>query len=311
VRNTRLSPGTVGEPPGSPTPPPLVRDADKSLRDLLVFIHINKTAGSTVRYILRSSYGARHCDVEPWGAEWDETPFSSADLRRLRKIYPNLASIAGHRLTGNADLHENGTKFTFFTFLRDPLKMCASRFQYHVDHRKKKGLVFEEWIQRDWLRNAQTKRIAGTASAGDAIRIIQAKDMFVGLTERFDESMVLLKGLRVGDLNIGYTPVNVAKRDTLAQELLTKPSTRQALVDANQADLELYDYVQNELYPAFVRDFGPALGDAVAEHRSRAGQTFDRRNVALYRLKRHGLYRPVLHLYRWRGTGNVFGRVLG
>jgi hypothetical protein len=35
-------------------------------RRLLVFVHINKTAGTTLRYILRSSYGSRHCDVEPW-----------------------------------------------------------------------------------------------------------------------------------------------------------------------------------------------------------------------------------------------------
>ena len=35
-------------------------------RRVLVFIHINKTAGTTLRYILRSSYGTRHCDVEPW-----------------------------------------------------------------------------------------------------------------------------------------------------------------------------------------------------------------------------------------------------
>jgi hypothetical protein len=278
---------------------------------MLVFIHINKTAGSTVRYILRSSYGARHCDVEPWREEWDETPFSTSDLRRLRKIYPNLASIAGHRVTGYADLHENGTEFTFFTFLRDPLKLCASRFQYHVNHRKKKGLVFEEWIQRDWLRNAQTKRIAGTTSADDAIRIIQAKGMFVGLTERFDESMVLLKALRANDLNIGYRPVNVARNDDLARELLAKSSTRNALVEANQADLELYEYVQKELYPRFVRDFGPGLSDAVDEHRREARQRFDRRNVALYRLKRHGLYKPLLRLYRWRGTGKVLGRAFG
>ena len=39
-------------------------------RPLLVFVHINKTAGTTLRYILRSSYGARHCDVEPWHGAW-------------------------------------------------------------------------------------------------------------------------------------------------------------------------------------------------------------------------------------------------
>jgi hypothetical protein len=277
---------------------------------MLVFVHINKTAGSTVRYILRSSYGSRHCDVEPWRADWDEEPFSTADLRRLRRIYPRLASIAGHRVTGYADLHENGTEFTYFTVLRDPLKLCASRFQYHVN-RKKKGLVFEEWIQRDWLRNAQTKRIAGTTSADDAIRIIQAKGMFVGLTERFDESMVLLKALRANDLNIAYTPVNVARDDSLARELLAKTSTRQALMEANEADLELYEYVRTELYPRFVRDFGAGLDEAVAEYQGGAGRRFDRRKVASYRLKRHGLYRPILRLYRWRGTNRMLGKVLG
>jgi hypothetical protein len=278
---------------------------------MLVFVHINKTAGSTVRHILRSSYGARHCDVEPWHAPWSETPFSAADLRRLRRIYPSLASIAGHRITGHVDLDGAGEELRYFTVLRDPLKLCASRFQYHVDHRKKKHLVFEEWIQRDWLRDAQTKRIAGTADAGEAIRIIEAKEMFVGLTERFDESMVLLKSLLAGDLDISYTPVNVARRNTLAKELLDDERTRQALVEANQADLELYDWVSTELYPRLAREFGPGLDAAVADQQAKARRRFNRRNVALYRMKRHAMYGPALRLYRGRATGKVVERLLG
>src|SRR6476660_3942749 len=165
-------------------------------RRLLVFVHINKTAGTTMRYILRSTYGARHCDVEPWQGTQNGTPFSSEDLRRLRMVYPDLASIAGHRVVGYVELEEDRTDVRYFTFLRDPVRMCASRFQYHVDHGRKQGLVFEECIQRDWLRDAQTKRIAGTASVDDAIRVIKDRAMFVGLTERFDQSIVLLKGLR-------------------------------------------------------------------------------------------------------------------
>ncbi len=116
---------------------------------MLVFVHINKTAGSTVRYILRSSFGVRHCEVEPWHAQWADPPFSSDDLPRLRKVYPQLESIAGHRVTGYIDLYEKDTKFDYFTFLRDPVKTCASRFQYNIQYRKKKDLVFEEWIQKD------------------------------------------------------------------------------------------------------------------------------------------------------------------
>ncbi len=277
---------------------------------MLVFVHINKTAGSTVRYILRSSYGSRHCDVEPWHSGRDDPPFSTQDLRLLRRIYPRLASIAGHRVTGYTELSEPGTEFAYFTFLRDPLKLCASRFQYHIDHRKKTHLVFEEWIQQDWLRNAQTQRIAGTQNVDDAIGVIREREMFVGLTERFDESMVLLKALRAGDLDLGYSPVNVAKKRSIASTLLEDDRSREALLDANGADLALYEYVARELYPSFEREFGDGLADAVAAYRRDRRQSFDRRKLTVSRVKRHGLYRPLLRLYRSRGTGRALERLL-
>jgi hypothetical protein len=277
---------------------------------LLVFVHINKTAGTTVRYILRSSYGARHCDVEPWENAWSDRPFSTQDLLRVRRIYPRLLSIAGHRITGHEDLRAPGIQFKYFTFLRDPVSMCASRFQYQIGHRKKKHLVFEEWIQSDWVRNAQTRRIAGTPSASDAISIIDSREMFVGLTECFDESMVLLKALRVPDLDIRYARVNVAKSSTVAKELLSNAATRQMIVDANQADLELYEYVRQDLHPVFRREYGASLDDAVAQYRSTAQPKFNRRNLLLCRLKQYALHRSMLRLYRAKRTRTMVERVL-
>jgi hypothetical protein len=52
--------------------------------------------GSTVRYMLPSSYGARHCDVEPWHAASEDPPCSAEDLRRVRTISPRWDRIAGH-----------------------------------------------------------------------------------------------------------------------------------------------------------------------------------------------------------------------
>jgi hypothetical protein len=72
--------------------------------------------------------------------------------------------------------------------------------------------------------------------------------MFVGLTERFDESMVLLRALVAPDLDIRYERANVAKSSRIAKELLSDPVTRQMIVEANQGDLELYEYVLRELY---------------------------------------------------------------
>ena len=265
---------------------------------MLVFIHINKTAGSTVRYILRSTFGVNHCEVEPWHAPWIDPPFSSQDLQRLRKIYPRLKSIAGHRVTGYVDLQENGTEFKFFSFMRDPLKTCASRFQYNIQYRKKKELVFEEWIQKDWTRNRQTKTFAGAADVKKAIRIIKDKKIFIGLTERFDESMLLLKALMAKNLNISYQPVNVARKNSIAEGLLSNESTRQMLIDANQADLELYDFVKKELYPAFQREYGLNLEADVASYHNNRDKNFNSRNITLSRMKQYLIYRPMLYLYR-------------
>ncbi len=271
---------------------------------MLTFIHINKTAGRTLRYILRSSFGLRHCEVEPWHAAWTGPPFSAQDLRRLRKVYPHLESIAGHRVTGYADLDENGAPLEYFTFMRDPLKTCASRFQYNVQYRGKKGLVFEEWIQKDWTRNHQTKMIAGTAEVAAAIRILQSKRVFVGLTERFDESLVLLKALVCNRLDLSYEPINVSRANAIARGLLSNEQTRQLLVEANQADLELYDFVSKDLFPTFRREYGASLDADVATYQRTRRSSFDKLNLTLSRLKQFLVYKPLLYLNR-RGLAVV------
>ena len=265
---------------------------------MLVFIHINKTAGRSVRYILRSSYGLRHCEVEPWHAPWTDPPFSSQDLHHLRRYYPRLDSIAGHRVTGHVELHENGTVFKYFTFMREPIKTCASRFQYNVQYRGKTDLVFEEWIQKDWTRNSQTKMIAGVDDVNKAIQIIHDKNIFVGQTERFDESMVLVKERMANDLNISYRRVNVARDNSIAENLLTNSKTRQLLEDSQQVDIELYKYVRQELYPVYQREYGPSLEDDVIAFQQTRENKFNSLNLTLSRSKQYLLYKPLLYLYR-------------
>ena len=264
---------------------------------MLVFIHINKTAGSTIRYILRSTYGLHHCEVEPCSAR-SGVPFTTQDLQCLRKLYPRLESIAGHSLTGYVDLKKNGAELRYFTFLRDPLKTCASRFQYNIQYRGKKDLIFEDWIQQEWTRNAQTKRIANVSDVNEAIRIIREKNIFVGLADRFDESMLMLKRLMAPDLNIAYRRVNVASDNTLAKNLLSDSKTRQMLVEANQADIEFYNYAKNEIYPSFQQTYGSSLEVDVANYHQVQGNNFNTINLTLSRLKQYVFYRPMLYFNR-------------
>lgn len=265
---------------------------------MLVFVHMHKTGGTTVSHILRSSYGLRHCQVEPRHARWSGPHFSADDLQFVRKFYPSLKSIAGHRVAAYVDLQQKDTELRYFTLMRDPIKLCASRFQYKVNVSKKENLDFEEWIQRDWPRNHQTKWIAGVDDVSEAIRIIKEKNIFVGLTERFDESMVMLKAFLANDLNISYKRVNVARDKSLAQTLLATESTRQMLIDAQRADQELYDYVKNQLYPSFQREYGPSLETDVAHYRQIQSNSFNYVNLTLSRLKHYVLYTPLLYLNR-------------
>ncbi len=126
----------------------------------------------------------------------------------------------------------------------------------------------------------------------------EEKDIFVGLMERFDESMVLLKALRANNLNISYRLVNVARKNSLAENLLSAESTRQMLIEANQADLELYNFARKELYPSFQREYGSQLEKDVSDYQQNRDKNFNMWNLTLSRLKQYLIYRPLLSLYR-------------
>ncbi len=265
---------------------------------MLVHIHQNKTGGSTVNHVLRSSYGTRHCAVEPWHPNiWEDPPFTNDDLDRIRRLYPRLRSIAGHRVVGYQDLEPRGEEIEYFSLIRDPVKASASSFQ-HKKQISGKPDEFDQWIQQDWTRNRQTKMIAGVEDVNEAIRIIEKKNIFVGLTEHFDESLVLLKALVAPDLNISYRKVNVAPRRTIADDLLSTQRTLDILHEAHQVDLELWNYVRNELFPSYRQEFGPSLETAVEEYTRTLPGKFNEFNVAASRLKVHLVYRPLRFLSR-------------
>lgn len=264
---------------------------------LLVHVHISRTGGSTLNHILRSSYGVRHCPVEPWDSRWGPDPFSREDLRKLRRIYPNLRSIAGHRIFGYVDLEDAGIGADYFAIMRDPVRAVASRFQRKVDHADKGSDEFEAWIQKDWTRNRHVKAIGGTDDVGDAIKVIRDNRLFMGLTERYDETVVLLKKLLAPDLNISYKPVNVASKKTVAKELLSDDRLRGMIEESQSADLELFRYVKDVLWPEYLEAYGEGF-EADVERFAASPGTFNNLNILLSRLKAHGVYRPALYLHR-------------
>ncbi len=228
-------------------------------RATVIFLHVGKTAGATMRRALRREFR---------DAEVMELKASSVESGRLRRdgaldhfaalpegdrARPRL--IMGHMTFG---LHEAIPRpATYITLLREPLRLISSQYHHvqrhegHLLHGEAKAYPDLASYVRSGISlemdNSQTRAFAGdtTTPFGGCTRemLEQAKanleDAFavVGLTERFDESLVLMQ--RAFDWHkLRYVPVNIdpnrGRREAPSEEDL-------AMVrDQNALDLELY-----------------------------------------------------------------------
>ncbi|MBA3690610.1 MAG: sulfotransferase family 2 domain-containing protein [Actinobacteria bacterium] len=245
----------------------------------IIFLHIGKTAGSTLRKVLhrnvprdqillvqtpqrRDTYRPRRESTIDAFASMPETTRSRARL------------VEGHVIFGIHRFVPGPS--TYITVLRDPVALAVSQYRYVVrtpGHRLHDIVMSEAMGLEDYVRsgislemdNSQTRAISGDVSApfggcsqamlDAATQHIDEHFSVVGLTERFDESLVLM-GRTFGWKRLAYLPVKVApkSREPISEEV------RGLLEEQNRFDLALYRYagrrfereVQN--LPAFEAD---------------------------------------------------------
>jgi hypothetical protein len=225
---------------------------------VFAFIHIPKTAGSTISSILRQSYRTKHCDIR-LGNDFAEPVLTASTLRRTRMIHWRLKSIAGHGVVPYSDLETLCPDLRYYTFVREPLSRCASEYQFLV---QRDGLTasFDEWIASDAARNRITKKLGGTDDSASAIEVLRRRVDYVGVVERFNESLVMWqRWCGDPDLEIRHRPKNVMRQTSIKDNLLRDPVSHSALLAANQEDLEVYRYVLQEILPKQLSQYGPAL----------------------------------------------------
>ncbi|BBI31624.1 hypothetical protein KCTCHS21_10230 [Cohnella abietis] len=220
----------------------------KSIQPTLFYIHIPKTAGSSMYQILHQVYGCQLGVVaDPDTTIWDTI---------LAQPDHGLACIFGHYWFG---LHHSSVlPFEYATMMRDPVEAILSYYYYiarqpsHWLYGHALSLSIEDFFDLPeevvgmFFRDYQTASILGSSSVSvkKAKQQINSFYPIVGITEMFHESVYMLKKrygwgpLQVYSVNV--TP-NRPTREGLAPKVIKQI---EALVSH---DIQVYAFAKKRL----------------------------------------------------------------
>lgn len=269
---------------------------------MYAFIHIPKTGGSTLRHMLRVGYGAGHCDIRAsQAARHDQTQMiQPGDLKRVRRAYPNLDGICGHRVTACHALDSAEPGLRYFTLLREPRARFLSHFSHWVRDRNRKGSRrdFLEFCSYPIHANLQSRLIGGTDDPADSIERMESLKIFVGLTEQFDTSVVLLRSWLGDDkLPPAYRSKNTGKRQS---GLEIDASLESHINQQNAADIAVYQFARDVIFPRQIDIFEQANGSirpAVETLREQKENWTDYGEPIWAKVKRNFIYKPMRNLH--------------
>jgi hypothetical protein len=225
----------------------------------IIFLHIPKTAGTTISNIIQRSYpqNAIFSNYEIYPELY------GLELKKIPKVKrKQFQLIQGHLYFG---IHEVLPQpCTYFTLLRDPVERVISDYYYIRSYKKhpfNQTLISQQMSLEDLIirgeyhpDNCQTRFLSGAGKSvphgqctQDLLELAKKnlREHFsvVGIVEEFDKTLLLLQK-NFGWKNISYTIQNKNKKRLLKENLSQK--TLSVIQDYNQLDLELYDYAKEQ-----------------------------------------------------------------
>lgn len=241
-----------------------------------IFVHVPKAAGTTVHGILEQNY-----------SPWRQFSFRAPRQRALEK-FEGLSSVARSRLElikGHCGygLHDSvSSPVRYFTMLRDPVKRVVSEYYYirrnskpsfhKLLNEQKIGLgdYVERNIGTDNLHlRFLTFRELESAPAGPAkeewlevaCKRLKEDFAFVGIVEKFDESMLLLQQ------SLNLKSVNYLKSNARPGGGVKEDSSILALIEKQERlDIKLYNFAQ-KLFEENWANFEERYPHALADYR--------------------------------------------
>lgn len=281
----------------------------------LLFTHVPKTAGSTLRSIVERQYPATtRLNIRKGNP--------TENLAILQGLSPAerdaLSCVIGHVHFGVHHLFPSGEN-VYMTMLRHPVKRIISNYYFarskpiRRSYELAMNLSLVEYANHPSVSSVTTRYIAGmSGDTPDTLAVVQIADehtlerakanlrdqyAVIGFTEEFDASVVMMKHI-LGWGNIYYHAINTGKRAKNKEERpqLTPDLTAQ-LEAACPLDMALHRYAW-ELYEAQKDRYGrDKLERDVA-----AFQTMNRRIAPLLefarRLRKNKLRRRLSRLLK-------------
>jgi hypothetical protein len=236
---------------------------------LIVFLHIPKTAGSS----LKSQISIQYTNAERFfinGAH----PSESLDELSKDSEALSLKAIYGHIDFGSIDFL-NAEK-TYVTILRHPLDRIVSHYYFvkaHKNHYFHDELNYKNLSLKDYLlsgytkelNDGQTRMLIGAGGyhkdefskydiaygkteewmLNEAKQNIEHHFSFVGIQEHFKESMILMKGKLNWRHNVKVKSINKSKRIKISD---IDTETIDIIKHYNQLDIQLYEWSLNRFH---------------------------------------------------------------
>lgn len=226
-----------------------------------IFLHIPKAGGSTLHSIINRNYAKENIFTISYNSNaWrlSANDFKSISPDKIK----NITLLKGHMFFGlHKYLNEKDVKY--FTFLRNPVERIISLYYFirnspkHYLYNKiiENNLSIKEFALSDisWeLDNCMTRLISGEDNVdinnctidvyNKAIQNIDNYFCFVGISEKYDESLILLKN-RFGWKHYPfYRKLNVTSgKKVVANEIRTK------IAERNKFDMKLYEWAKIKL----------------------------------------------------------------
>ncbi|MCB0641815.1 MAG: sulfotransferase family 2 domain-containing protein [Phaeodactylibacter sp.] len=264
------------------------------MKPFICFVHIEKAGGITLHNLLHRCFpGYISPNPEIKFGEF----FSQRDLKRLQRVLPyRLQGIGGHRMAAFNDYESVLDRPVFyFTFMRDPVKRYMSHINWQTT------IMGMEWDMETFNKDPEkldyhAYRIAGERNLEKASQLIREKFNFVGLLERYDESLLIMRQ-RMGlpDLDIRYEQANIMGKSHRKFSYSEQSDAVKAQIQQNNAiDLELYRITKEELWPKYLEEYD---GDLEADLRA-------------FRASNEGFQFPRLPYIKRKGTNFLMKRVI-